>query len=76
MKNVYNPASEKQENKIILMACRHLNEWVASMGELTVEQKLAIKEYQEAREIFLAKINTLLVQFFTYQQHKHEGSTD
>ena len=62
----------KQENEIIAMTCKYMDEWISSMDDLSADEQRIVDDYLLAKENFLIKTDALLVLFFTHEKNKYD----
>ena len=66
----------KQENEIIAMTCKYMDEWISSMDNLSVDEQRIVDEYLLAKKNFLIKTDALLVLFFTHEKNKYDKADE
>ena len=62
----------KQENEIIAMTCKYMDEWISSMDDLSADEQRIVDDYLLAKKNFLIKTDALLVLFFTHEKNKYD----
>ena len=62
----------KQENEIIAMTCKYMDEWISSMDDLSADEQRIVDEYLLAKKNFLIKTDALLVLFFSHEKNKYD----
>jgi len=66
----------KQENEIIAMTCKYMDEWISSMDDLSADEQRIVDEYLLAKKNFLIKTDALLVLFFTHEKNKYDKADE
>ena len=66
----------KQENEIIAMTCKYMDEWVSSMDDLSADEQRIVDDYLLAKKNFLIKTDALLVLFFTHEKNKYDKADE
>ena len=66
----------KQENEIIAMTCKYMDEWISSMDDLSADEKRVVDDYLLAKKNFLIKTDSLLVLFFTHEKNKYDKADE
>lgn len=66
----------KQENEIIAMTCKYMDEWISSMDDLSADEQRIVDEYLLAKKNFLIKTDSLLVLFFTHEKNKYDKADE
>ena len=66
----------KQENEIIAMTCKYMDEWISSMNDLSADEQHIVDEYLLAKKNFLIKTDALLVLFFTHEKNKYDKADE
>ena len=66
----------KQENEIIAMTCKYMDEWISSMDDLSADEQRIVDEYLLAKKNFLIKTDGLLVLFFTHEKNKYDKADE
>ena len=66
----------KQENEIIAMTCKYMDEWISSMNDLSADEQRIVDEYLLAKKNFLIKTDALLVLFFTHEKNKYDKADE
>ena len=66
----------KQENEIIAMTCKYMDEWISSMDDLSADEQHIVDDYQLAKKNFLIKTDSLLVLFFSHEKNKYDKADE
>jgi len=66
----------KQENEIIAMTCKYMDEWISSMDDLSADEQRIVDDYLLAKKNFLIKTDALLVLFFTHEKNKYDKADE
>ena len=66
----------KQENEIIAMTCKYMDEWISSMDDLSADEQRIVDEYLLAKKNFLIKTDALLVLFFSHEKNKYDKADE
>ena len=66
----------KQENEIIAMTCKYMDEWISSMDDLSADEQRIVDDYLFAKKNFLIKTDALLVLFFTHEKNKYDKADE
>ena len=66
----------KQENEIIAMTCKYMDEWISSMDDLSADEQRIVDEYLLAKKNFLIKTDSLLVLFFSHEKNKYDKADE
>lgn len=64
----------EQEQKVIAMTERYMDDWIAATPNLSTWESDIVRAYLEARSAYIEKINAMVVMFIQHDSGRKPGA--